>query len=107
MTGQLPVCLPDQRLLTALNGVEVGLVQSQYIGDDGVASVLPDGCLFATAARVHETSTAELEWGMMISSQRGMPDFVRNQETGTWDKQPAPEPRGPPGTAGHAYAKKC
>ena len=36
--------------LTALAAVEVGLVQSQSIGYDGVASVLPAGCRFANAA---------------------------------------------------------
>ena len=71
--------------LAALAGVDVGLVQSQSIGYDGVAAVLPAGCRFANAAGVHETSTAELAVGMMIASQRGMPDFARNQATGTWD----------------------
>jgi phosphoglycerate dehydrogenase-like enzyme len=76
--------------LAALDGVDVGLVQSQSIGYDGVASVLPDGCLFANAAGVHETSTAELALGMMIASQRGLPDFVRNQQPGTWDNSQRP-----------------
>ncbi len=124
MSARLRVCLPDQKLLdaleptdgvdfvlwdltgpapegrldllvpgymgkpaalAALEGVDVGLVQSQSIGYDGVADVLPDGCVFANAAGVHETSTAELAVGMMIASQRGIPDFVRNQASGTWD----------------------
>jgi phosphoglycerate dehydrogenase-like enzyme len=76
--------------LAALDGVEVGLVQSQSIGYDGVAAVLPGGCIFANAAGVHETSTAELALGMMIASQRGMPDFVRNQASGTWDNAQRP-----------------
>ena len=76
--------------LAALDGIEVGLVQSQSIGYDGVAAVLPAGCLFANAAGVHETSTAELALGMMIASQRGIPDFVRNQATGTWDSSQRP-----------------
>ncbi|MDF2050455.1 2-hydroxyacid dehydrogenase [Arthrobacter sp. Cr_A7] len=129
MTGRLRVCLPDQKLLdalepmdgvdfvlwdlsgpapegrldllvpgymgktaalAALEGVDVGLVQSQSIGYDGVADVLPDGCVFANAAGVHETSTAELALGMMIASQRGIPDFVRNQASGTWDNTQRP-----------------
>ncbi|MBB6404215.1 2-hydroxyacid dehydrogenase [Arthrobacter sp. AZCC_0090] len=123
MTARLRVCLPDQKLLeamepsadvefvvwdltgpepadrfdllvppymgrpdalAALDGVTVRLVQSQSIGYDGVADVLPSGCVFANAAGVHETSTAELALGMMIASQRGIPDFVRNQATGAW-----------------------
>lgn len=124
MTARLRVCLPDQKLLdaleptdgvdfvlwdltgpapegrldllvpgymgkpaalAALEGVDVGLVQSQSIGYDGVADILPGGCVFANAAGVHETSTAELALGMMIASQRGIPDFVQNQASGTWD----------------------
>jgi phosphoglycerate dehydrogenase-like enzyme len=76
--------------LAALAAVEVGLVQSQSIGYDGVAAVLPVGCLFANAAGVHETSTAELAVGMMIASQRGIADFVRNAATGTWDNSQRP-----------------
>ncbi|GAA4044122.1 2-hydroxyacid dehydrogenase [Arthrobacter methylotrophus] len=70
--------------LAALDGVTVGLVQSQSIGYDGVADVLPSGCVFANAADVHETSTAELALGIMIASQRGIPEFVRNQSSGAW-----------------------
>jgi phosphoglycerate dehydrogenase-like enzyme len=76
--------------LTALEGADVGLVQSQSIGYDGVADVLPEGCVFANAAGVHETSTAELALGMMIASQRGIADFARNQATGTWDNSQRP-----------------
>ncbi|MET3172529.1 UNVERIFIED_ORG: phosphoglycerate dehydrogenase-like enzyme [Arthrobacter sp. UYCu721] len=76
--------------LTALDSVDVGLVQSQSIGYDGVAAVLPAGCRFANAAGVHETSTAELALGMIIASQRGIPDFVRNAATRTWDNSQRP-----------------
>ncbi|SEQ01697.1 2-hydroxyacid dehydrogenase [Arthrobacter sp. OV608] len=76
--------------LAALEGVDVGLVQSQSIGYDGVADVLPKGCLFANAAGVHETSTAELALGMMIASQRGLADFARNQASGIWDNNQRP-----------------
>ncbi|MHA7291576.1 2-hydroxyacid dehydrogenase [Arthrobacter sp. MDT3-24] len=76
--------------LAALDSVDVGLVQSQLIGYDGVAAVLPAGCLFANAAGVHETSTAELALGMIIASQRGIPDFVRHAATGTWDHRERP-----------------
>lgn len=92
--GQLDLVVPPYMgaptALTALHSVDVGLVQSQSIGYDGVAAVLPPGCVFANAAGVHETSTAELAVGMMIASQRGIPDFVRNQATGTWDNAQRP-----------------
>ncbi|GAA3933268.1 2-hydroxyacid dehydrogenase [Microbacterium soli] len=70
--------------LDVLRGVSVGLVQSQSIGYDGVAEVLPDGMPFANAASVHEASTAELAIGMMIAAQRHLPRFVRAQDRGEW-----------------------
>ena len=76
--------------LAALHSVKAGLVQSQSIGYDGVEAVLPAGFRFANAAGVHETSTAELALGMMLASQRGFPDFVRNAATGTWDNSQRP-----------------
>ncbi|QHK21748.1 hydroxyacid dehydrogenase [Pseudarthrobacter psychrotolerans] len=76
--------------LRALDSVDVRLVQSQLIGYDGVEAVLPAGCLFANAAGVHETSTAELAVGMMIASQRGIPDFVRSAASTTWDHRERP-----------------
>ncbi len=92
--GRLDLLVPpymgNPSALAALAGMDVGLVQSQSIGYDGVASVLPEGVTFANAAGVHETSTAELAVGMMVASQRGIPDFVRNQETGTWDNSQRP-----------------
>ena len=92
--GRLDIVVPPYmrgpEVLAALESVEIGLVQSQSIGYDGVADVLPAGCVFANAAGVHETSTAELALGMMIASQRGMDDFVRNQATGTWDNSQRP-----------------
>ncbi|MFD0046155.1 2-hydroxyacid dehydrogenase [Pseudarthrobacter scleromae] len=92
--GRLDIVVPPYmrgpEVLAALASVEIGLVQSQSIGYDGVADVLPAGCVFANAAGVHETSTAELALGMMIASQRGIDDFVRNQATGTWDNSQRP-----------------
>ncbi|MFF1253544.1 2-hydroxyacid dehydrogenase [Pseudarthrobacter sp. NPDC058329] len=81
----VPPYMRGPEVLKALKSVDIGLIQSQSIGYDGVADILPSGCLFANAASVHETSTAELALGMMIASQRGMADFARNQSTGTWD----------------------
>jgi phosphoglycerate dehydrogenase-like enzyme len=68
----------------ALDGVEVGLVQSQSIGYDDVPGALPPGHVFANAASVHETSTAELAVGLAIAAQRGIPDFVRAAAVGRW-----------------------
>lgn len=70
--------------LGALGGVSTRLVQSQSIGYDDVAGVLPPGQVFANAASVHETSTAELTLALVLAAQRGIPDFVRAAEQGRW-----------------------
>ncbi|WEG09066.1 2-hydroxyacid dehydrogenase [Microbacterium horticulturae] len=67
-----------------LEGVRTRLVQGQSIGYDGVADVLPPGHVFANAASVHETSTAELALALTLAAQRHLPDFVRAQEHGQW-----------------------
>lgn len=70
--------------LAHLAGVDTRLVQSQSIGYDGVDRVLPAGHVYANAASVHETSTAELTLALILASQRGIPDFVRAADAGIW-----------------------
>ena len=70
--------------LGALEGVSTRLVQSQSIGYDDVPGALPAGQVFANAASVHETSTAELALALVLATQRGIPDFVRAAEEGRW-----------------------
>jgi phosphoglycerate dehydrogenase-like enzyme len=67
-----------------LAGVRIRLIQSPMVGYDGVAHLLPPGLVFANAASVHETSTAELTLALILASQRGIPDFVRAAEKGYW-----------------------
>lgn len=71
-------------LLANLAGTTTRLVQSQSIGYDGVGEALPPGHAYANAASVHETSTAELALAMILSSQRGIPGFVRAAGQGRW-----------------------
>ncbi|MGW8482344.1 2-hydroxyacid dehydrogenase [Microbacterium sp. NPDC055903] len=81
----VPPYMGGSRPLAALEGVDVGLIQGQSIGYDGVAANLPDGIPFANAASVHETSTAELAVALTLAAQRHLPRFVRAQERGEWD----------------------
>ncbi|MFC4244133.1 2-hydroxyacid dehydrogenase [Gryllotalpicola reticulitermitis] len=67
-----------------LDGVSIGLVQSQSIGYDGVRDALPAGLVYANASSVHETATAELALALLLASQRGIDDFVRQAEHGEW-----------------------
>ncbi|MGG7464264.1 2-hydroxyacid dehydrogenase [Plantibacter sp. YIM 135347] len=80
----VPPYMSSDNPLGRLDGVRTRLVQSQSIGYDGVEPLLPRGTVFANAASVHEASTAELAVGLILASQRGIPDFVRAAETGTW-----------------------
>jgi phosphoglycerate dehydrogenase-like enzyme len=93
LTGPAPrqhidVVVPDyvapKSRLAHLTGVSTRLVQSQSIGYDGVATFLPPGTVYANAASVHETSTAELAVALILASQRGLPDFVRAADQGKW-----------------------
>jgi phosphoglycerate dehydrogenase-like enzyme len=70
--------------LSQLASVKTRLVQSLSLGYDGVEKVLPPGHVFANAASVHETSTAELTLALILASQRGIPDFVRAATEGRW-----------------------
>ena len=80
----VPPYLKTLKVLHRLADVRTRLVQSQSIGYDGVAELLPPGVTFANAATVHETSAAELALALILASQRGIPDFVRAAEQGRW-----------------------
>lgn len=77
--------LSDARVLGELRGVATRLVQGQMLGYDGVAEALPPGVVFANAASVHETSTAELVLALILASQRGLDGFVRAALRGSWE----------------------
>jgi phosphoglycerate dehydrogenase-like enzyme len=80
----IPPYLQSWAGLANLEGLDVGLVQCLTLGYDGVADFLPKDMVFANAASVHETSTAEMTMALILASQRYIPDFVRAAETGKW-----------------------
>lgn len=80
----VPPYMGSSRVLGALAGLDVGLVQGQSIGYEGVEDLLPPGIPFANAASVHEASTAELALALMLVAQRQFPRFVLAQERGEW-----------------------
>jgi phosphoglycerate dehydrogenase-like enzyme len=83
----VPPYMVGNAVLDQLSHVTTRLVQSQLNGYDGVAEVLPEGIVYANAASVHETSTAELALALILASQRGIPDFVRAAQRGTWERR--------------------
>ena len=59
-------------------------VQLVTAGYEHVLPVLPPGVVLANGAGIHNTSTSELALALTLASQRGIPDFVRAAQTGTW-----------------------
>ena len=86
----VPPYTGDATRLASLAGVRTQLVQSLLIGYDGVAAALPPGHVYANAASVHETSTAELALTLVLAAQRGIADYVRAAAQGTWSPQVRP-----------------
>lgn len=80
----VPPYMSGKRILNALDGVQVGVLQSQSIGYEGLADYVPAGARLANAASVHETSTAELALALTLAAQRRLPDHVRAQDARTW-----------------------
>ena len=80
----VPPYLKSWVCLSNLEGLDVGLVQCLTLGYDGVAEFLPKNMVFANAASVHETSTAEMTLALILASQRYIPEFVRAADAGKW-----------------------
>ncbi|RUR01885.1 2-hydroxyacid dehydrogenase [Labedella endophytica] len=86
----VPPYMGGSSRLGRVGEVENTLVQSQSIGYDGVEDLLPDGITYANATTVHETATAELALTLTLAAQRGLPQFVRDAESGTWKSRMHP-----------------
>jgi phosphoglycerate dehydrogenase-like enzyme len=86
----VPPYMGGSSRLGRLAEVSSRLVQSQSIGYDGVDELLPEGITYANASTVHETATAEIALTLTLAAQRGLPEFVRNAETGTWKSRMTP-----------------
>lgn len=81
----VPPYMSQGKTLPRLAEIEVGLVQGQSIGYEGIDRILPPGLVFANAATVHETSTAELALGLTLAAQRYIAQSVRNQLEHRWE----------------------
>lgn len=65
------------------------VVQTMTAGVDHVRAHLPDGVTLCNGRGIHDASTAELALTLILSSLRGIPEFVRAQTKQEW----APETR--------------
>jgi phosphoglycerate dehydrogenase-like enzyme len=80
---QLGAADPD--LFRRLPQLEV--VQTLTAGVDHIRSALPEGVVLCNGRGIHDTSTAELALTLILASLRGIPDFVRAQDAGTWQPE--------------------
>lgn len=81
----VPPYMKGRDLLARLGDVEIGFVQGQSIGYEGMAESLPPGIPFANATTVHETSTAELAVALTLAVQRHVDRFAVDGRSGTWE----------------------
>ncbi|MDQ1539525.1 MAG: hypothetical protein QOH29_251 [Actinomycetota bacterium] len=60
------------------------VLQVLTAGFEHVLPFLPEGVTLCNARGVHDSSTAELALTLILSSMRGIPDFVRGQQRSEW-----------------------
>ena len=72
-------------VLPRMTGLRV--VQTMTAGVDNVRAHIPPGVTLCNGRGIHDTSTAELALTLILSSLRGIPDFVRAQDRATWEPQ--------------------
>ena len=70
-------------VLPRMTGLEV--VQTLSAGVDNVRGRVPDGVTLCNGRGIHDTSTAELTLTLILASLRGIPQFVRAQDRGSWE----------------------
>ena len=64
---------------------EVDVVQTLSAGVDNVRGAVPEGVTLCNGRGIHDTSTAELALTLILSSLRGIPQFVRAQDRASWE----------------------
>ncbi|WP_406195012.1 2-hydroxyacid dehydrogenase [Kitasatospora sp. NBC_01560] len=77
--GRTTAALPLLERMTRLR-----VIQSLSAGVDNLLPFLPPGVMLCNARGVHDASTAELAVALVLAALRGIPGFVRAQDTGTW-----------------------
>jgi phosphoglycerate dehydrogenase-like enzyme len=74
---------PDAaEVLGRMTSLEV--VQTLTAGVDNLRGAVPDGVTLCNGRGIHDTSTAELALTLILSSLRGIPDFVRARGRHQW-----------------------
>ncbi len=63
------------------------VVQTLTAGVDAIRPAVPDGVTLCSGRGIHDASTAELALTLILSSLRGIPDFVRDHDRRAWTPQ--------------------
>lgn len=63
---------------------DLAVVQLQFAGYDGVPELLDDGVTLCNARGVHDDATAEHAVGLVLSTLRGIPQAVCDQQREDW-----------------------
>lgn len=79
-----PYSLTSEPLQLLAKMPRLRVVQTLTAGYEHVLPYLPEGVTLCNARGVHDTSTAELAVTLILASLRGIPDFVRGQDTRQW-----------------------
>ncbi|GEP40679.1 dehydrogenase [Nocardioides psychrotolerans] len=90
--GEVSFYVPPYRLDASVTSVlpqmaSLDVVQTLTAGVDNVRPHLPAGVRLCNGRGIHDASTAELTLTLILSSLRGVPDFVRAQDRREWTPQ--------------------
>ena len=85
----IPPYMAPASVLAGLAQAEIGIVQMQSLGFDGVEPAVADSTVIANARGAHEAPTAELALALALASRRELPAFVRQQDAGLWQQPTA------------------
>ncbi|WP_309648547.1 2-hydroxyacid dehydrogenase [Nocardioides sp.] len=90
--GEVSFYVPPYRLDTSVASVlpqmtSLEVVQTLTAGVDNVLAHVPAGATLCSGRGIHDASTAELTLTLLLSSLRGVPDFVHAQDRHAWSPQ--------------------
>ena len=80
----VPYMKPPEVLSVATRMPILQVIQTLTAGYDNILPYLPRGVTLCNARGVHDASTAELALTLILSSLRGIPDFVVAQQAREW-----------------------
>ncbi len=72
----------DSALVAKMSNLQV--VQTMTAGVEHIRPHVPDGVLLCNGRGIHDASTAELAMTLVLASLRGVPGFVRAQDSRVW-----------------------